>query len=86
MKNVTGSVKKVGTNAIRALKQSPNVFIYVGQNHQIENCLSKIRGALIDIRQQAKKDGKEFIEPIAESKLLIYTEGKLYQKKWGDVL
>ena len=36
MKNVTGSVKKVGTNAIRALKQSPNVFIYVGQNHQIE--------------------------------------------------
>lgn len=86
MKNVSGSLRKVGSNAIRALRQSQNVFVFVQKDYPIEACLNKIKGSIIDTRQQLKNAGSKFIEPSPEKRLFIYTQGKLYEKKWKDVL
>ena len=83
MKHVTGSLKKVGVNAVRALRQSPNVFIYVDKNYSIEACLDKIRGSIKNTRAQM---GKDFIEPQKDDLLLIFTGDKLYEYTWNEVL
>lgn len=86
MKNVSGSLRRVGLNAVRALRQSKNVFVFVQQDYSIESCLNRIKGALVDTRQQMLKNGGKFIEPEPDAKLLIYTQGKLFYQKWSDVL
>lgn len=83
MKHVTGSLRKVGVNAVRALKQSDNVFIYVDNNYSIEACLERIKGAIKNTRQQF---GSEFIEPSPKGLLYIYTQEKLFERNWSDIL
>ena len=82
MKHVTGSLRKVGVNAVRALKQSPNVFVYVDNNYSINACLEKIHGSIKNTRVQM---GEIFIEPNKDSLLLIFTNGKLYEYTWSEV-
>ena len=86
MKNVNGSLRRVGLNAVRALKQAQNVFVFIQKDYPIEACLNKIKGTLIDTRQQMIKNGRKFIEPNPNGRLLIYTQGKLFEKTWQDVL
>lgn len=83
MKHVTGSLRKVGVNAVRALKQSPNVFVYVDNNFSINACLEKIRGTIKNTRAQM---GNKFIEPNKNDLLLIFTNNELYEYTWREVL
>ena len=85
-KHVRGGRRKVGLNACRSLLQSENVFLYVEQNIPEKSCLSAIKGALYNTRQQAVKNKIQFIEPNPDGLIFIYTEGKLSQFTWKDVL
>ncbi|MBQ6565618.1 MAG: hypothetical protein IJL80_01060 [Treponema sp.] len=86
MKHVRGGQRKVGVNALGALSQSKNVFLYVDKPISIESCLSGIRGTLTNSRNQAKRIGASFTEPKREGLLYIFTKGELHKCTWGDVL
>ena len=86
MKHVRGDRRKVGLNACRALHQSENVFLYVEKEIPIDVCLRTISGTLKNIKEQALKNGNEFIGPNSNGKLLIFTNGMLYNYIWDDVL
>ncbi len=86
MKHVQGSLDKLGKNAIRALRQSENVFLYADRQFSEKDCVDKIRGSLNAKRGTAKRDGVKFIEPNKNALLYIFSDGKLYKLHWEDVL
>ena len=86
MKHVRGGIDKVGINAVKALDQAPNIFIYTDKPFAEDYCLSKIRGSLKARRDSHSKNGTKFTEPIPNGLLYIYTDGKLYKHTWADVL
>lgn len=86
MKHVRGGQRKVGVNAVGALSQSKNVFLYVDKPISIESCLSGIRGTLVNSRNQAKKNNTSFTEPKRDGLLYIFTKGELHKCTWNDVL
>ncbi len=85
MKHVRGGRNKVGSNAIDALDQSQNVFLFIDKDISIDSCLAKIAGSVKTNRDSEKKD-KKFVEPPKDARLYIFTQGKLYKNVWGDVL
>lgn len=86
MKHVRGAQRKVGKNAVYALEQSENVFLYIDKSFSIEACLSGINGFYYRAKNQAEKDGLPFIEPNSQALLCIFVQGTLHRHTWGDVL
>ncbi len=86
MKHVRAGIEKLGKNAIHALKQSENVFLYCDRSFSKKDCIDKIRGSLYAKKGTANKNGLDFTEPNKNSLLYIYTDGKLYKLHWGDTL
>ena len=85
-KNVRGSQRKVGSNAVSALQQAKNVFVYVEKNFDIKTCTEKINGSYYDTKQNYLKKNIPFSEADLEANLYIYTNNTLYTFKWSDVL
>lgn len=85
MKHVRGGRDKVGKNAIEALSQSQNTFLFVDKNIPIDSCLSKIAGS-VKTNRNSEKQNKKFVEPPKDALLYIFTQGRLYKNVWGDVL
>ena len=86
LKHVRGGRNKVGKNAMEALKQSPNVFLFIDKNIPVDSCISKIAGSIQICRRSLAEKGKHFLEPPKDARLYLYTEGKLYEGTWADVL
>ena len=86
MKHVRGGRNKVGKNAIEALGQSKNTFLFVDKDIPIDSCLSKITGSVKMHRRGLSEKGETFVEPPKDARLYIFTQGKLYKNVWGDVL
>ncbi len=86
LKHVRGGQRKVGKNALLALPQSENVFLYVDKPFSIEGCLSSVKGCYDNNKKLAEKEGKKFIEPNKSARLYIFTQGQLYKYKWGDLI
>ncbi len=78
--------KKVWANAINALSQSNNIFLYVEAPFEINTCIEKIKGSIFDARNTAIKNGKNFIAPDKNGLVLIFTKEKLYSLTWKDIL
>lgn len=86
LKHVTGKRDKIGKNAIKGLNQSDNVFLYIEQNYGINDCISKVKGSFEARLSDSKKENhKPFNLPNENSKLYIYTQGKLYIFSWKDI-
>ena len=86
MKHVYGERNKVGKNAVRALEQAKDVFLYVDKNFGINDCISKIKGSLFAREQDAKKQGdKPFVRPESGHNLYIFTQKTLYVFDWKDI-
>lgn len=85
MKHVHGGLEKVGKNAIKALRQSENVFLYLDRDFSLEAVKIKIHGSLAARKATAIKNKENFKMPNGSSLLYIYTDGKLYELAWKDV-
>ena len=55
MKHVRGDQRKVGKNAINALSQSENVFLYIDKPTSIEECLSSVKGYYSNNKKKSNK-------------------------------
>lgn len=86
MKHVTGDLDKLGKNAIRALKQSENIFLYADKNFTKENCIRKIRGSLLAKQGELRQKGEKFIPPDANGLVYIYTNKELLKLTWREIL
>ena len=86
MKHVRGGLDKLGKNAITALKQSNNVFLYADNNFSKDACIKKIRGSVRAKRAESLQNKKIFNEPNKDSLLYIFSNGNLYKLKWEEVL
>ncbi len=86
MKHVRGDINKLGKNAIKALEQADNVFLFTDNAFSKEMCLTKIKGSIKAKRGTARQKGIIFQEPPKESILYIFTNNQLFKCTWGDVL
>ncbi len=73
MKRVKGSRNRIGINAVNALKQSPNVFIYTQGDLSVKSCLDKIKRE-VKARVKEGTNTKRLFDPNA----LLYIEGSTY--------
>lgn len=84
-KHVIGGMDKVGKNAIKALKQSQNIFLYIKQDLSYKSCLDKIKGSLKAYIGTSKSNDLPYIMPDKEAFIYMYTEGEIHVAKWKDV-